>query len=552
MGSLLGILNTGRLGIIANQTALSVTGNNIANVNTEGYSRQRPDMQSLASNGVRVAHIERLRDEYLNTRLQEATTSQGGSSLLAVNLKSIEALMDETEDSGISKSIRDFFSTMQDLTLQPSGSTERDTLRSSAKQLAAQLKGLASSLQQVQSQLDQQVGAAVNRVNAITSEIAQINQKLAETSPTGVSAQQGDTNLMFDRRDQLINELSGYMPVNVLKSDRGLATIFAGGEVLVEGTSQRTLAAVPDPANLGHSALAIREPGGSIHPLTKPLAEGSLGAMLQVRDQEAGVALTQVEQLTATLIRAVNVQHRAGTGLDGVSGRDFFQGLSANATSSWLNTGGAAVTAATITDDTQLTFDDYEIRFTAPGQYDVVNATTGAAVSSGNAYSSGGAITFAGMSITVTDSGSGPAAGDVFRVNAYAGAASRMALAPAVAANAQAIAAGQGGAAGDNRNAGAMAGLIDKTLLGNPPSMTFEAFYQMARVKIATATQNAQSAASDSAITQQQIQAMADGISGVSLDEEATKIIQYQRAFESSSRVISTTNELMQTLINMI
>lgn len=549
--SMLSILNTGRMGLIANQTALSVTGNNISNVNTTGYTRQRADFQTVSGGGVNVINIDRLRDDFLGSRLQDANTEVGGNTLRADNLKAIESLMDETDDSGLSQDIQNFFSAMQDLTLNPSGTTERDMVRSRAQQLATSLAGLASQLTQSRQQLDQQLTQGVTRVNTLTTGIAKLNQQISELG--GQSAtQSADRNQMLDQRDRLVNELSGFMPVKVLKNENGMLTVFGSGELLVEGSRQRPLVTVADPANGNLAAVAIKNENGTLTSLMGKLKKGSLGATLQVRDGDAAQALGQVNRLAAELARSVNVQHRAGTGLDGSTGQDFFSGLTTTTASAWQNKGGATVSASAITDESQLTFDDYQIRFTAAGQFDVLNASTGATVSSGNAYTPGAAIALPGMTLTLDNKTGAPAAGDSFTINAYDGTAGRLALSAAVATDPRALAAGQSTAAGDNQNATALAGLGNKSVLGNPPSMTFEDYYHQARGTLSIAAQSAETARSNGDITQQQIQGMVDAVSGVSVDEEATKIIQFQRGFQAASRIVSTTDELMQSLISML
>lgn len=552
MSSIFGILNTGRQGLIAQQAALSITGNNIANVNTAGYSRQRANLSSINTGGVKLTGIERLRDDFLVARLRETNAQVAGSDSLATNLAHMESLMGDTEDSGIPKSIRDFFSALNDLTLNPSGTTERGSVRSQALQLTSTLGSLANQFQQVRKQLDLQVTQTADRVNSLTSQIDQINQQIGDLGTNAADAQRSDINQMYDERDKLVDELSSIIPIKVIKDQSGAITVFGSNEVLVEGGNQRQLVAVVDEANDGYHTLALQDSSGNVRPLSQPVTDGSLGALLQARDGYGKDALDQINRLSAQLIRDVNVQHRAGVGLDGVSGRDFFQGLSVTAAPGLPHKGGASVSTTAVTDDTALTFDDYEIRFTSGSQFDVVDKTTGSTLSSNNAYTSGGAIDFAGMRVTLADGASGPAAGDVFKVNAYDGTAERMGLSAAVSASVQAIAAGQSTASGDNSNALALAGLRDRATMGNPPSQSFESFFDTARLQLSMAAESAQESKTNEGITQQQISGMADAVSGVSVDDEAINIIQFQRAFEASGRVIKVADELLQSLLNII
>jgi flagellar hook-associated protein 1 FlgK len=357
---------------------------------------------------------------------------------------------------------------------------------------------------------------------------------------------------MLDRRDALLDQLSQIMPVRAVTDQNGTMTVFGAGQVLIDGTRQNKLATVANPANGGCQEVVIQDCAGNNVSLAPALTSGTLGGLIQARDTYAKDAQDQVDRVSAQLIQQFNIQHRAGTGLDGVSGRDFFSGLAAQATPAWNNKGGVSVDSATVTDDTQLTFDNYEVRFTSANQFDVVDTTSGTTVSSANAYVPGGNIDFAGLRLVLNNGAKAPAAGDAIAVNSYAGTAGRIDLSAAVKANTDAIAAGQTSAAGDNTNALKLADLETLGTMGQPPSQTFEQYYDAARLKVAMASQSAQSRQTDAQTTQSQIQGLSDAVSGVSVDEEATNIIQFQRAFQASSQVISVTDQLLQSLMTMM
>jgi len=552
MSSLFSILNTGRQGILAQQVALSVTSNNIANVNTPGYSKETADLESLVTGGVSVASVQRLNDDFLSGRLRNANAEYGASSTLATNLQSIESALGDSTDTGLSTDLGNFFSALQDLSQQPADSANRESLRSSAQQLSTSFASLSSQLGAIRGQLDDQVVQSVNQVNTLTSQIAALNGQITNLGGTAAQAQHPEMNQMLDSRALLLDQLSQIVPVKAVANPNGSMTVFVAGQVLIDGARQQKLSTVVSQANGGCHEVVTQDCAGNNVSLDSTLSSGTLGGLLQARDTYAKDAQDQADRISAQLIQKFNIQHRAGTGLDGVSGRDFFSGLSAQAMPAWNNKGGVSVGSATITDDTQLTFDDYEVRFTSAGQFNVVDTTSGNTVSSNNAYVPGGSIDIAGMRLVLNNGSGAPAAGDVIAINSYAGTAGRMDLSAAVKASTGAIAAGQTSAAGDNTNALKLADLGRLATMGQPPSQTFQATFDAARLLVSTASQNAQSRETDSQTTQSQIQALADSVSGVSVDEETTNILQFQRGFQASSQLISVTDQLMQSLLTMM
>jgi flagellar hook-associated protein 1 FlgK len=550
-GNLFGILNTSRTGLFAQQAGLSVTGNNIANVNTEGYTRQRLVLDAQATGGVQLRGMMRLRDSFVSQRLFGSNARLAARTTLSLNLSQVESVLGDTGNGGLSRSLQDFFNAFQDLSQQPGGAAEREGVRARTGQLISAFSSVTGQLRQLRSQIDQQVQNEVARINDLASRIVELNSQLGGTSATSTAVGDSASNNLLDQRDQLVKELSELAPVRVITSDQGGLTIFLGDQVLLEGGHRKSLSTRVNPSNGGMHEVYLDGLGGGVN-LASRLSDGKLAAMLESRDKHIGGALADIERLAAQLMRDVNIQHRLGTGLDGMTGRDFFSGLNVTATGGATNVGGAGVGATSILDDSLLTFNDYEIRFTAPGLYNVVNATTGATLSTGNAYVSGSAIDFDGMRVTIANASGAPAAGDTFHVDSYTGTGSNLTMAAGVGADPGAIAAGLSAGPGDNRNALQLIALREQTVMGQPASQTYEAFFDNLRVRQGMATSAAQQALTDEEVSNFQLVSMADSLSGVSIDEEATHLIQYQRAFQASSRIISATDELLQTLLQMI
>ena len=550
MSSIFGTLNIGRQGLFVQQAGLNTVGQNIANVNTPGYSRQRVIMEPSSAGGVLLTGVERLRDEYLNAQLLDNNTRLEGQSSTALNLQHVEAILGGDEQTGVSQTIRDFFNALQDLSLKPSGSTEHQAVVSRTRQMTSTFSSVTEQLRQMRTQLDRQVTQQVDRINSLTESIAKLNERLVDTGAAGTNT--SANNELLDHRDQLIDELSGIVPVKVIRNSDSTSVVFVAGQAVVEGINRREFMAVANPSNDGYHELALKGTTGEAVRINKQPAEGSLGALIEARDTQIKSALDNLDRLAAQMIRDLNAQHRDGVGLDNIGNRDLLAGLQATATAAWLNDGGAAVDSTAILDESLLTFDDYEIEFTAADRYRVVDKTTGVELSNNNPYVSGGPIDFAGMRVVLSDDTGAPAAGDVFTVNAYAKSTDRMDLSSAVAGDIRAIAAGLTDAPGDNRNVLNLIALQDASVMGNPPNQNFESFYDNIRLELSLAVEGAQNNYTDEQIMQQQLQSMVESVSGVSIDEEAIDIIKFQRAFEASGRMISVTDELLQSLLRLV
>lgn len=549
MSSIFGILNTGRQALNVQQSALATVGNNISNSSTEGYSRQRTVLETLSYGGVKLTGIQRMRDEFIAARLLTSNAKLGYSSTQSTALQQLETAVDESDKSGLTVSMQAFFDALQDLSASADGTTEREAFLSQATQLLASFRSVSDQITQIRGQLDEQVQQQVADVNTITTAIAKLNAEIGAQDQSLETNTNTGLNALLDQRDQLISDLSSIVPTRTMTGENGELTIFCGTFPLVNGSYSQTFELQPDAGNQGYSNVVIDDLGGQ-RDISGDLSTGSLGALLATRDGQAREMLDEVDRLAATLTRDMNAVHRSGYGLDGGTGRDLFTGLSATVSTGLGNKGAVTGAAGAVIDESALTFDNYEVRFTSGTSYDVIDTTTGGTVSTGNAWTTGQAIDIAGMRLTL--SGGAPAAGDSFEINAYSGMSARIELSTAVKNDSRAVAAGATSAAGDNENALAMIALATTLTMGNPPSETYETYYNSMRTRLATQVNIATTAEAQEETTQTQLNSLQESVSGVSLDEEAVNLIQFQRAYQAASKVISATDEMLQTLLAMI
>lgn len=308
----------------ADQAALSITANNVANANTPGYTEEIPNWQQndpltingvSYGNGVTETGAKSLRDSVLEERLDQQQQLASASSARLTALDGVQALF--TPDSGsttaeagdIGNDMTNFFSSFAQLEAQPTDNALRQGVLSSATTLAGDVSNAADSLNTQRSGLDQEAAGVTSQVNSLTGAISQLNLQIQSTSPNA------DAGTLEDQRDEDVSQLSQLIGINqVTTQDNGLSITTTSGQLLVsEGSNfQLTTGAVG-----GVTDFYL---GGS--DITSELASGGgqLGGYLTARDQDIPNALASLDQLAYNISTNVNALNNAGTDLDGKTG----------------------------------------------------------------------------------------------------------------------------------------------------------------------------------------------------------------------------------------
>ncbi len=308
----------------ANQSALGVVANNVANANTAGYTREVPNFEESApvdingihyGTGVTETGVSSVRDTVLTTRLnqQQQLAASSGARLAALN--TLQALF--TPASGSSSStagdlgsdITGFFDSFAALEANPTNSALRQQVLSTASTLAGDTSNAAASLNSQRSALDQEAAGVTNQVNALTASIAQLNKQIQS------SGSASNDGALEDQRQQDIAQLSQIVGINeIVTEDNGLSITTTSGQLLVsEGSSiQLTTGTVDGVTHFfaeGNDLTSGLMTGG-----------GSLGGYLTARDQDIPGALASLDELAYGISTNVNLANNAGTGLNGVEG----------------------------------------------------------------------------------------------------------------------------------------------------------------------------------------------------------------------------------------
>jgi flagellar hook-associated protein 1 FlgK len=315
-------LTTGALD--ADQAALSVVANNVANANTPGYTEETPDWKEnqpisvggiQAGDGVTETGATSQRDRVLEERLDQQQQLASASSSRLTALNSMQALF--TPDSGSSSStagdigsdITSFFDSFSSLESDPTDNALREQVLSSASTLAGDISSAANSLNTQGAALDQDASGIVSQVNALTGAIAQLNLQIQSTSPDA------DAGTLEDQRQQDLSQLSQLIGINqVTTENNGLSITTTSGQLLVSEGQNFQLS-----TGTVNGATDFFLGGADI---TSELATGGgqLGGDLTARNVDIPGALSSLDQLAYSISTSVNAQNNSGTDLDGVTG----------------------------------------------------------------------------------------------------------------------------------------------------------------------------------------------------------------------------------------
>ena len=346
-------LSTALSSLIAQRQALDVAGQNIANANTVGYTRQRADLTSVeglaapsmysagltTGNGVRVTGLTRSGDVFLDARLRAETGGASYSASRADTYSRLESTVAEPGDTGISNAMNEFWASWQDLGNSPGSDAARAVLLENATALAGRISsgytGVTTQWAQSRAELD----TSVDEVNSTATVVAGLNASIRGVLVTG-----GSANELIDQRDVLVTRLSALIGASGVQRDDGTLDVMVDGNALVRGSKAQAIAVNTTSYTMGSpitlswvgSGYALGATAGSITGLVTALAPVADGGILTS-------AAASYDDLATRLITKVNTQHAASYTVAGVAGGAFFAATPPGASS-------AATLSVAITD----------------------------------------------------------------------------------------------------------------------------------------------------------------------------------------------------------
>jgi flagellar hook-associated protein 1 FlgK len=420
------MLSNGVTGLLAFQTALDTISNNIANVNTPGYSQQTTNLVTTPAtqtgvgsigNGVAVDNVTRSYSDFLAAQTNSANSSYNQLNTVSTLAASIDNMFSDPS-TGLSATLQSFSQSIQTLASSPSQTSARQAVLNSAQSVISQFQGYQGNLTQLGAQVNTQLGAQASTISSLAQNIASLNQQIMTAQGSNASQ---PPNSLLDQRDNLINQLSQDVSVSTVTQSDGSVNVYIGsGQALVVGTTAATLTATPDQFNSGQEDLSL-ETGGSNVDITNALSGGTLGGLLQFRDQMLIPAQNSLGQAAITLTNLVNTQNAAGLDQNGAVGGALMAVGGPQVLASTHNQGSASV-SATISSLGALTSSNYYLEYSGTA-WSLVDSASG--VASPLTAGAGGTLSGAGLTFTVSGTAR---AGDEFLVEPTSNAVSGLSM----------------------------------------------------------------------------------------------------------------------------
>jgi flagellar hook-associated protein 1 len=452
MGSLSSAMWSAAQALDVDQAAVDVSSNNIANVNTPGYTREVPVLSEAPpildgsisyGSGVELQQIQSIRDQVLEIQIAQETQQQSSAQAQSNALQQVQTLFSSPTE-GIGADFTNFFNSISQLSTDPSNIPDRQAVLTAAQNLASDFNQTESSLYSTQSSLNQTVSQTVGQINTLTQQIAQLNTQVGQMQQTGQ-----DPGTTLDQENELIDQLSQLTNVNEIQTENGLTLTTGNGSPLVVGGQSFALSTVTGPTGMVDVADAQGQD------ITSNISGGSLGGTIQVRDQEIPGVLTQLDNLASQFATSFNSAQEQGYDLNGNAGQALF------------------------------------------------SVTPGAGAASS-------------LSVAIT--------------------------------NPSLIAASSDGTSGSDGN---VANLLAVQTQALPSGADPEDTYSNMVSEVGNVTSQAQANVSASTSTLNQLNDQFGSISGVSIDEETTNLMNYQTAYQAAARVITTVDDLTQSVLQM-
>lgn len=566
-------LQIGSKALSAYNVAMQLLGHNIANADTEGYTRQRvrfvtsqPDVFSYGSlgTGVDIGTIERVRDSYLDIQMYRENGSLSKWNSQDEYLSQLELYFNEPSDTGLSSMLNTFWQGWQDLANDPEDQITRTSLIQQSLTFTENLNDVYEKTKQLRVNIDEQMEADVNKVNNIATQIASLNGQILQSESNGNTA-----NDLRDRRDNLIKGLSELVDFTANEQSSGVFSISIGSKQLVWGTQTSSLTVAQNPDN-EFALIDIKwaDSGTTVTPTS-----GELGGLLYARDTIIPKYVDKLDEMVKNMIIEVNSMHSKGMGLEGystitsenavtdptallsssASGLDFYNKIKSGTISISVKDSGGNVTTTQIAVDAanMKLFDAGDPTHSLATLIDNVNNIQSVSVGADGKMTIQAA---SGYTFYVTDDATNstniPMALGINNFFSGSGA-SDITVSSNIQDSPNLIATARSTAPGDNSNALAVSGLKDATI--DDLSATLNGYYNAQIVgALGVEAEQVNNQKENQDLIVQQLQDRIQNISGVSLDEEMTTMIQYQHAYSAAAKYIALSQQMLTDLVNIV
>ncbi len=564
----------GKSGLYTNQMALNVSGNNVANVNTPGYTRENVEVVSSIpmftypgtfGTGVEVSQIVSARDELIDRRTRDAYNDESYYNKLNSTLDEVQNVFNEENGVGLKKSMEEFFNAWHALALNPDLETGRQQVLEKGQTLSNDINNVYKSLSDIRNGLDNQTTYVATQINSLSKRIAELNYEIKK----GELGDKDHANTLRDERSVLLDKLSKLTDVTIMESSydnntKPELTVLLGGMPIVSGTSYNNISAEKVNGEQ-YNKIYFLNSSGSKKDITNKILGGELGASLKLRDSIVPQYQEKVDELAKTFINEINILHSAGTGLtpySQIAGVNTVK--DANAIVSSHSATGLDMDVKTGSFKVKVTDEDgndigiYTIKVKDSDKIsDVINNFN----SQLNQYatmnissSKDGQIQIKAKNnykfSFVYDSSNFLAATGI-NTFFYGHSGSDISVSSVLKNDPSKIAAGKTLSPGDSANAEAIAQLqLSKIMDNNTQSV--DEYYNAFLGLVGSDKQRFDGIYKAKQATVHQLETTKQSTEGVSLDEEASNLIKFQRAYQANAKFISAIDDMTQTLIGMI
>lgn len=576
--SLTAALQIGRSALNASQVGLQVAGNNMANAATPGYSRQvmylestRPDGSGriYLGRGVQIRDVRRQVDEALNNRLLIGVADEAAANHRLNVIAQLESTLNELSGNDFSSELTGFFTAWSE---RANGTKSDALVVQQGGKIASFVQKLRGELTEQRNQIDGQLGALVTRADQLTSTIAQINTEIAQAEAGASTA-----STLRDQRDLALAELSQIIDITTVEQPSGAVDVLVGSTPIVLAGESRGMQ-IKRRVNGDQVSVSVATRAND---QTLNATSGQIGALLEGRTTDVDGAISKLDAVTSRLIFEVNKLHSTGrnerqmssaTGTLAFGAQDRARALNNpdNTSTAQLpfraaNGGFYVQVKQTATGQERMVRVDVDLDgLTAAGTPGFGDDTSAEDIRAALAAIPGLNATFTsdgrldvraaqGFEFSFSEDSSGALA--LMGVNSFFSGknASDMAVEASVAADPSRLASGRmiDGQFVSNGTAMRLVALQDRGLAelnGRSMGSSWTDSVQAVAVRTASADGELQAAT----IVRESLDAQRAAISGVSVDEEAINLMQYQRQYQGAARLISMADEMMQTLIGLV
>lgn len=323
-------IEIGKRSLMAHSTQINTAGHNISNADTEGYSRQRVQIKTFApiyrpdltreeragqiGQGTSVESINRLRDELLDQRIVAQTNQETYWTTREKYYTMIEQVYNEPDEISVRTNMDKYWQSWQELSVYPESQAARQAVVTRGETLAESIQQRYTALSGIGNLINGDIEATVKQINSITKQIGEINNEIVKVKAMG-----DNPNDLLDRRDLLVEKLSGLANITTDIRDNDEFMVHLEGNILVQGHIARQFEVEPMTDNNGYSRVIWSDTKNTVQ-----VSGGTLGALIELRDVDIRSEVQTLNTVTMNFADLVNDVHRAGIGMNNVTGLDFF------------------------------------------------------------------------------------------------------------------------------------------------------------------------------------------------------------------------------------